>query len=157
MSIKHYKQDTVITIAAAAVNNTVLAEAVNAPVAGTSNDVLEGSVIKAMFIEYWMQGQNAIQSSFNVNVEKRVAGAPAQTFANAINLYNYNNKKNVLYTSQGLIGGSTNNNGVPIIRQWIKIPRGKQRMGLGDKIVINFAAISDGMQTCGFSVYKEYR
>jgi len=39
---------------------------------------------------------------------------------------------------------------------WIKIPKSKQRMGLGDRIVVQTFAQALDMIDCGFETYKEY-
>ncbi len=78
------------------------------------------------------------------------------TLAQSQNLGAYPNKKNILYTTQGILadandGGPT----IPLIRGWIKIPKGKQRMGLDDRIVVNITAVG-ALRLCGISTFKEY-
>ncbi len=155
-STKHYTPHTFFTISAAALVEQVEIESVSLPAVAAANEVRAGSVIKAIYIEYWMSGDSATaQSTFNITVEKTSGGQPTMTFAQAVNLMGYPNKKNVLYTTQGLIGDNTNN-AIPIIRQWIAIPKGKQRFGLGDELRVNFAAITGDIRLCGISIYKEY-
>jgi len=61
-----------------------------------------------------------------------------------------------LYTTQGLTS-EQNANAVPIIRQWFKIPKGKQRFGLGDQMVLNISAAQEGVENCGMFIFKEQK
>ncbi len=158
-SIKHYVQFTNATLAGGAATGRQIANAVVAPATGTSSEVNEGSIIKAVFIEIWMLSDAVTgdESTFTFILEKRPSNAPALTFTNSQNLNAYPNKKNILYVTQGIIGAAIDGQGsVPIVRQFFLIPKGKQRMGVGDDIVITMAAVGD-MSLCGFSTYKEYK
>jgi len=80
------------------------------------------------------------------------------THAQSQILHDYPNKKNLFKTSQGLLGDA-NSNAVPIFREWIAIPKGKQRIGLGDTLVFNLAALGEmdqDVEVCGLVIYKEY-
>ncbi len=120
------------------------------------NEVRAGAVIKAIYIESWITSQSAsAAASFTIVVEKIKGGQPDMTFAQSQNLENYPNKANILYTTQGLIGANINN-AVPILKQWIAIPKGKQRFALGDKLHVNYVSITNGISICGVTIYKEY-
>ncbi len=73
-------------------------------------------------------------------------------------LHDYANKKNILFTAQGLVT-PTDGGQVPVLRGWYKIPKGKQRFGLGDRLFLtirnNNAAAID-INFCGLAIYKEY-
>ncbi len=78
--------------------------------------------------------------------------------ADATALHDYDNKKNILFTAQGLL---TPNDGgqVPVLRGWYKIPKGKQRFGLKDKLSVavrNNNATAIDINFCGLAIYKEY-
>ncbi len=155
---KHYVQLSNANIASGALFAFTIVDAVSAPATTTTADVEEGSVVKAVYIEMWIYGLGAsgTDTQFFLDVEKIPSGATTMTFAQSSTLSAYPNKKNILYTSQGVIGG-IDTNSVAVLRNWILIPKGKQRMGLGDKIVLNIATIGAPLQRCGFSTYKEYR
>ena len=120
-------------------------------------EVVEGSVIKAIFIELWLQGDADTDTSFVVIVEKAMGTVIPPTFAEISLLNGYLNKKNVLFTSQGLLAEESGANPTPILRQWIKIPRGKQRFGLGDKLRLVVGNIgSSTIKGCTFATYKSY-
>ena len=87
--------------------------------------------------------------------EKVPGGKPAMTAAQSADLSSYPNKNNVFFVSQGLYPAD-NQNPLPVMRGWFKIPKGKQRMALGDKLVINFHSQTNGIDACGISIYKEY-
>ncbi len=120
------------------------------------NEVTEGSIVKAIFIEVWLSGEFNL-GSFVLMVEKSGQGNLNPSFTELTTLDAYQNKKNILFVSQGLLG-EDNQNPTPVLRQWLKIPKGKQRFGLRDQIRINIAAIgAEAVKGCGFVVYKSYR
>ncbi len=157
-SIKHYVALTNTIIATGALLTTTIAEGVQAPATANAFSVLNGSIIKAIFIERWILGNDVTGNSgqFTLVVEKKPSDSPDITVTNMLNLGVYNNKKNILYTTQGIIGSSIDGSpGIPLIRGWIKIPKGKQRMGLGDKIDVTVNAVGP-LRVCGIVTYKEY-
>ncbi len=157
-SIKHYVQFTNTALASGAATGKTLANAVVAPAVGTSAEVREGSVIKAIYIEFWLNSEAATgaESQFTLIIEKRPSNSPSLGFTDTQNLMAYVNKKNILYVTQGIIGATIDGNGaVPVVRQFFLIPKGKQRMGSDDKIVVTIGAVG-AMRVCGFTTYKEY-
>ncbi len=157
-SIKHYVALTNASIASGAISNTTQINAVVAPATSNAFDVIQGAVIKAIYVELWL-GSNeagASESQFVVTVEKKRDSEPNMTNAQALNLGSYPNKKNILYTTQGIVGSLAVTGAVPIIRQYILIPKGKQRFGLEDELMVNIAAVGS-LQRCGITTYKEYR
>ncbi len=155
-SRKHYVQFTQFTMVSASVtqHSIVKGEAVQ-DVAGFA-DVTEGSVIKAVFLEYWLLGNGSAPSSFVLTVEKVTGTGTAPTFTNMTTLDSYDNKKNILFTTQGLLGEQTTNP-TPLLRQWIKIPKGKQRFGLNDRLKVHIANLgTDDTLGCAFATYKSY-
>ncbi len=159
-SVKHIVQRFVTTVATAAVLNDVIVNAVVASAVSDPTEVQEGSVIKAVFVEMWLAGTGAsgISGAFNLTVEKYIADQPDMTSAQSLNLMTYPNKKNILYTTQGLIASDEGSPAMPLIRQWIKIPKGKQRFGLGDRLLINLANVSNvNFSVCGVYIYKAYQ
>lgn len=129
-----------------------------APATSNANDVAEGSVIRAVHMEMWILGGGAttVDTQFIAQIEKVSSGASPATFANMLNLGAYANKKNILWTSQGVVGASDTNS-IPIIRDWLLIPKGKQRFGAGDRLVMTVATVETTLQHCGLFVYKEYK
>ncbi len=158
-SIKHYVQQTLSTVTSGATSERLVASAVVAPAASNTFDVTQGSVIKAVYIELWLIGAGSagVNSSFQVNLEKRTNLTTSFSITNANNLGSYENKKNILYTTQGIVASEQGSGAVPVMRGWLKVPKGKQRMGLGDELAINISALAVDIQICGFFTYKEYR
>ncbi len=152
-SKKHYRQypiDQVLT----GVSETILLIDANNGV--SSDEVEEGSIIKAVFVECWLQNQGNLGESI-VTITKGVAGDSGPTFAEMGNLFAYNNKKNILFTHQGLTSNDGVSGPVRILNGWIKIPKSKQRFGLGDRLSLNIANVSsNSLNRCGFAIYKEY-
>jgi len=159
-SIKHYVHQTNTLVGSGTILNHNIVDAVVAPASSSAEEVTQGSVIKAVYIERWLIGGQTvpdIATQFNLTVEKINDVMPAMSFAQSANLGSYINKKNILYTTQGILSGDVNNaQSVPVIRTWVMIPKGKQRFGLADQLVINISAISD-LRVCGIETYKEYR
>ncbi len=157
-SIKHYVHQTNQPIASGAVISIVIADAVIAPATAAASQVHEGSVLKAIYLEFWLggDGSSGLETTFTLMVEKKRDLEPDATFANMSNLGAYPNKKNILYVTQGIVpamldGGMT----IPLVRGWFKIPKGKQRFGLDDQFMVTVASV-DNSRICGFATYKEY-
>ncbi len=155
-AIKHYINHPITTVAAGAVARATLVRGISVSAVGANAfEVQEGAVVKAIYVEYWVSSDDATLSSGTISFEKVPSEATNMTSAQSQNLGAYPNKKNLLETHQGLFPSQTQNP-VNIFRHWVKIPKGKQRIGLGDEIVINFMPIADGLKFCGLATYKEY-
>ncbi len=156
-SNKHYVHRTALTIAVGAIQNVIVVQSVVAPATANSFSVEEGSIVKAIFVEIWAIADTGL-TAFTMSVEKRPSSSPAMTFAQSANMGAYPNKKNILLTTQGLLADKTAGPAIPLYRQWIPIPKGKQRMGLSDELVLNVSNIGGNtFQVCGIFTYKEYR
>ncbi len=93
---------------------------------------------------------------FTITLEKVPGAGNTITFTESTDLFSYANKKNIIYTTQGLASNDGIAAPIPVIRQWFKIPKGKQRMGLGDTWNLNVSSRgSDDLIMCGFMTYKE--
>ncbi len=157
-SVKHYVGQPKFNIALGASTTLLVANPVAAPVDTNREKISEGSVIKAIYHEWWLSGDGAsgTNTEFVMTVEKSPSSSPNPVFSDMLNLGGYANKKNILYTTQGLLGAAVDGPAIPILRTWIKIPKGKQRMGQEDRMIITFATVDTGINVCGFSTYKEY-
>ncbi len=159
VAVKHYVQKENASLASAARIGITVVDAVGIDIAVTSTDeVLEGSVVKAIFSEYWFKSDAVAGTGtkFQLVFEKVPSGANGINFTQMNNLSSYPNKKNILYYTQGVVGDLTTNS-IPMIRNWFKIPKGKQRMGIGDQIIVSVSTTGAAADVCGFSTYKEYR
>ncbi len=154
-STKHYNQFTLSNVAASAITAVDIVDAVAVVDKNLSKEVEEGATVKAVFFEFWLQSDDAAVSAFFFNIEKQSSTMGSMTAAQGIVLNDYANKKNILFQSQGLLPNNTGNP-IPVIRQWLKIPRGKQRFGLGDRLRVNIGGIGNGVNFCATTVYKEY-
>ncbi len=103
----------------------------------------------------WLLAGSQQPGSFQLTLEKISSNAPDMTHNDSTLLHDYGNKKNILYTTQGLVGDA-NTNPSPLLRQWFKIPKGKQRFGLGDKLNLNLSSFAENITSCGVIIYKEY-
>ncbi len=153
-SLKHYVQMSLATATAGALVQTDLAVAQEVAPTGGAAGVRVGAIVKAIYVELWVRGETN-QGAFQVAFGKASASSAGPTFAELGNLHDYNEKNNVFYFSQGL---STDSNTfpTPVLKQWLKIPKGKQRMALGDRFYIVVSGLALAVEFCGMSVYKEY-
>ncbi len=151
---KHIVNKTVFTVALGGILNLTIAEAVSAPAAASPTEVREGSSISAVYLEMWITGDDAALSSAVVTFEKLMGGQTPLTVGQSAALQSYPNKRNIFHTFIGLI---PTNAQFPmgVVKGWFKIPKGKQRMGLGDQLKLNVHAQLDGLTCCGLFLYKE--
>ncbi len=155
-SEKHIVQTTLSnTTAPAEIITVSVVNVVDDPVAASADQVSVGTEIRAVWIELWVLGTSQQPATTVLSVEKRVAGAAFMTYAQSVAVHSYPNKKNIFYTTMGLVGDA-NANPTPLIRQWIKIPKGKQRFGKGDALILNVSGITDEIQICGQHIFKAY-
>ncbi len=155
-STKHYVQMGRFTVAtgAAVVQDIIIA--VESTVANLVDEVEEGAVVKAVYFELWQLDAGAAGNSVTIVVKSPI-GNVGPTFTNMNALGVFNNKKNILYTTQGLIPNDGITGPIIVLRGWIKIPKSKQRFGLGDRLHLVVANNSaQDLFVCGFATYKEY-
>ncbi len=156
-SNKHYVQKSLTTVLAGVVNTTVLAIAEEVVDINTVNEIEQGAVVKAFYLELWLRGQDTSPGSFVFVIEKRpgIAQALSMNATDMAALGDYENKKNILFTSMALTNVNTSE-AIPLVRGWFKIPKSKQRFGLKDSLVFHVFAQALDSNICGFSTYKEY-
>ncbi len=155
-STKHYVQFTRSTVSTVSVVNEDIARSVESTVANLVDEVAEGTLVKAVYVELWLIDAGAGGSAVVTLVKAPLANL-GPTFANMNALGSYQNKKNVLFTFQGLTPNDGIANPVNVMRGWYKIPKSKQRFGLGDSLILTIANNSaQDMFYCGFATYKEY-
>ncbi len=153
-SVKHYFHTPVTVIASGALVAVSLVDAiVEGAARANAFDVFEGSTIKSVFCEYWISGVTLDKTATWI-ILKRPANVAIPTFGEMANLGSYANKKNILNSGQGI--APTNGNVMNIYKGWIKLPKGKQRFGLDDKLQLVVAAVGTNVNLCGIVTYKEY-
>ncbi len=153
-SVKHIVQFPLDQIATGTSQTIVLCTGTESTVANLANEVPEGSEIRAIFVELWLQ--NSANDGEQIVTLEKVPNQVGPSFAQMAALFTYPNKKNILFTHQGLSSNDGVGNPQRILHDWIKIPKGKQRFGLGDQIMLNIANVSsNNLNRCGMSIYKE--
>jgi len=154
-STKHYVQHSIGT----SVVGTPTAQdfVLSVPVSdkNTVTEVEEGAQVKAFYIEMWIRSAATAAASFTFIICKRPSGVTSPSVAELAALGDWDNKKNVLYTTQGLTN-DVDSSALNLYKGWIKVPKGKQRMGLNDKLSWHLSAIGQSLNFCGFELYKEY-
>ncbi len=155
-STKHYVQFPFNDVATSTREINLVVSAVSVGDKNLASEVEEGSSVKAIFVEMWLQN-SGVDGTFILTISKDLGNDNGPSFAEMASLGTYDNKKNVLYTTEGLTSNDGVSGPVNVLRNWIKIPKSKQRFGLGDRININIANVSAGdLHRCGFTTYKEY-
>ncbi len=155
-SVKHYVQLAINQIATGTRESNVIVNALERSAVNSALEVAEGSIIKAVYFEMWLQNQGNL-GEFIATITKDPEASTGPSFTEMASLFTFTNKKNVLWSSQGLTSNDGVSGPVNIIRGWIKIPKSKQRFGLGDRLNLNIANVSSGdLNRCGLTIYKEY-
>ncbi len=157
-TVKHYVPKTNTAVASGGLVSEFIADSVVAPATSSVFAVREGAIIKAVHVEVWVIGNDStnVTTQFVFAVEKAPGNTTAITSTQLLNLGSYPNKKNILYTSQGVIGAGIDGNGsIPVFRGWILIPKGKQRMGLDDSLRWHLTVVG-AARVCGLVTYKEF-
>jgi len=155
-STKHYVQFPFNDVGAGVVENNIIASGVAVGAKDLASEVEEGSTIKAVYVEMWLQNASN-DASFIATLSKNPEFGLGPTFVEMASLHTYTNKKNILYTTQGLAQNDGVSGPIAIMRSFIKIPKSKQRFGLGDILSLSISNISAGvLHRCGFTTYKEY-
>ncbi len=151
---KHITQHALFAVGSGNLTTLTIATALAVPDHAVANEVREGSSISAVYAEIWLSSDDAASGTAICTLERRPGGVNAMIAAESASLDSYDNKKNILYTFMGLLPSNVQ---YPMasIKGWIKIPKGKQRFGIGDKLVFNVHGQSNGIAGCGFFIYKE--
>ncbi len=154
-STKHYIQKSLTTITAGGVETIPVATGVEVSLKNLASEVEEGNSIKACYVEMWIRANDAVAGSFVAVLYKTSGDTTAPTAVDMAALHDWDNKKNILFTAQGLTNDKLSD-ATPFMRQWYKIPKSKQRFGLGDDLKLTIFAQALDQNICGFFTYKEY-
>ena len=100
-SRKHIVQISQGTVGQGLVVTTNLVNAIEG--AGTSPDhVAEGSLVKACYVEFWVgMDSSTVTGSYTVCLYKDPGSAQSMSTTEMAAIYDYTNKKNILFTAQG--------------------------------------------------------
>ncbi len=151
--VKHYQNTPVTVITSGATGQVTLVDAIaEGATRSNSFDVYEGSTIESIYVEFWISGITLDKTATWVIV-KRPANVAQPDFTDMANLGAYSNKKNIFNAGQGI--PPTNGNVMNIYKGWLKIPKGKQRFGLDDKLQLVVSAVGTNVNLCGLTTFKE--
>jgi len=157
-SKKHTVQISQSTVAQGLVVNTVICLAAEAP-STTPTGIIEGANVKAIWVEYWVGNASAtVVGSYTLIMYKDPSNNSGCTTAQMAALHDYDNKKNILFTSQALTP-PTDGGLIKVMGKWYPIPKSKQRFGLEDSIKIcirNNNSTAVDVNFCGVAIFKEY-
>ncbi len=155
-STKHYVQFSITTVIGGAVGTGSIVQAVAVVDKNAPAEVEEGSTIKAVYFELWVRAGDTVGGSGQMIIYKSEGDTTAASAAELALLNDWENKKNILYTTQGLFNDQ-DADAIAVYKGWLKIPKGKQRFGLNDKLRFTLSAAGAiDLHFCGFATYKEY-
>ncbi len=155
-STKHYVQYSIQTVMGGANLTLAISKAVAVSAKDTVSEVEEGSSIKAVYVELWGRAGSTTPTSGQMVIYKLIGDSGAPSTTDMAALGNWDGKKNIFYTTQGLFNDQ-DADAIALFKGWIKIPKSKQRQGLNDRLNITiFASVVD-LIVCGFCTYKEYQ
>ncbi len=156
-STKHYVQTSITTVPNDAVLNIIVASSVQVVDKNGVAEVEEGSSIKAVYVEMWAKSASDTVSTSGDFIFYKESGADnPPSVAEIAALGTWDNKKNILYTTVGLFNTNLADARL-LFKGWIKIPKSKQRMGLGDRLMMSMRPVTQAFNICGFTTYKEYQ
>ncbi len=154
-TVKHYVQWTITPVSVGTTVTEIIANSLPRNDANTSVEVTEGSTISAVYVELWVIGQSdSASGNVLVSFYKKPGGESTMSQAEHVALFDYDNKRNVMYHTQGITNDGVAN-ATPFVRQWFKIPKGKQRMGLKESLNLAISTQAEAVNYCGFALYKE--
>ncbi len=155
-SQKHYIQKSITTVTGGTVNVTPMSVAVTVDLKNSASEVEEGAIVKAIYLEIWARSSEAATASSGQMIVYKTQGDSSDpSAADMADLDSWDNKKNILYTTMGLINDNASI-ATPLFKGWIKIPKSKQRQGLADKLKFAMFPAAVDWHVCGFATYKEY-
>ncbi len=155
-SRKHYVQTSLSTILGSAKSDVILVQAIEQGASASVSSVTEGAIVKAVYIEEWLRAGDTVGGSFIGCLYKNPGGSVPFTTTELAAMGDAENKKNVFYFTQALVNDQ-DADAVPLAKNWFKIPKSKQRFGMGDRLIWTiFAQGAIDLHRCGFSTYKEY-
>ncbi len=156
--IKHIT-DTNATVSAATTLPTVLILGRDAPVLAATREVESGAKVHGIFLNVQIQG-NQITSGAIPNIYMAVYKSkggnipdinPASTGANA-------DKSNIIHQEMGMFqSDSVDGNPKTLFKGVIVIPKGLQRFGIDDELVITVRSTAVNFKVCIQCIYKEFR
>ncbi len=155
-SEKHIVQNSIATVAGGAIGTVIIADGVAVGDKNLVSEVEEGSIIKAIYMEQWIRAGSTTPSSGQAVLYKTQAAQSTVTTTEMAALNDWDNKRNVIYTTMGLYNDQ-DADATLVGKTWFKIPKGKQRMALGDKWKFSLFTPTIDLQFCGFFLYKEYK
>ncbi len=156
--IKHVV-DSSATVAAAAQNNTLIIDAVDAPVLGNKAEVQTGSTVHGIYLKVEVasneaQDVGAIPNVYMI-IMKNPGGNITVPAANAVG--GNDNKRFVIHQEMVMIDNNRGGNPRTLFNGVIAIPKGYKRFGPDDQLTIGILSPALNIVLCYQAHYKEFR
>ncbi len=149
-SVKNILDGTFLGVAAGVITTADVITNVNT-YAGGAIEVPTGAVIRGIYLFVQIQPQ-AVASQVDMYVGKFPPGSvlpvPGATGGNV-------NRRFILHEEKGIPGAANNGSPPHTFRGYVKLPRGRQRIGETDRIVVRISSAT-AYDACVKSIYKWY-
>jgi len=156
-SIKHVVDIQFATVAGTQVNSLVI-NAVDAPILGVVANVETGSTVNAIFLKVECNQTSAtgggLPNAYLI-VVKNVGGNLASIPANAVG--SDDNKRFVIHQEMVMRQNLDNGNPRILFQGVIMIPKGYRRFGINDLLQVGVLNPAGTMDVCIQCIYKEFR
>ncbi len=155
-SRKHEIRFSNLLEAGGVLKTVIIADAKNLPAVAADDDVVSGSVVKAIFFELNFNVEGNITATVDWAIFKRKSGQGSAAFDPTIP--NEATRSQVFLWGMEMPAGINNSAAIKRIGTLL-IPKGKQRMSEGDTWIFTYRYSASGniADSCGHFIYKEYR
>ncbi len=145
--------------AAGAKTAILIAEAQDSATLAVTQDVERGSVIKAIWVEFWATASEVIADAITSGVDMYLFKNPGSNLTSPIpgTIGSSNEKKFIFKTWKGIIASRAQGYPPYSWKGWVKIPKRYQRMGANDLWQIIFQSTGSNVLVCSNFIYKWYK
>ncbi len=144
--------------AAGGAGSVLIARAVDNPTTAVAVDVKRGSVIKAIWLEFWASptAETAVGTTTALDLYIFKNPGANLTPPSPATQGTSNEKKFIFKTWKGLLGARTQGFPAYSWKGWIKVPKRYQRMGTDDTWSLEFLFTGVAGVLCHQEIYKWY-
>ncbi len=149
-SVKNILDATALTVSAGVITTVDLMTVVN-DYAGGAIEVPVGAVVRGVYLFFQIQPQ-----TLKVAIEAYVAKVPpGLTLPVPGATGGDSGRRFILHEEKGIPGPSNNGSPPSTFRGYVKLPRGRQRVGESDRLVLRVSS-AGAYDMCAKAIYKWY-
>ncbi len=145
-------------IAAAATQDLVIADAVDASTLADVDGVDRNCIVNTVYLEVWLYG--AAADNVNSPIDWYIAKNPGNNLSlpDPTTVGSDDNKRWVFAMGKGLVANQAAGNPPYLIRGWFSIPKRYRKMNADDQIVLRIDNNTAGIVNfCFLAIYKWYK